>query len=155
MAKTDARFINGLEYAVAKLFAPVIAEGQSITCYVDEAMTPYPIHGNNIITHGSTGASYQEANTLSEQIATLSQRISIIEDILKQNGLFIEEQDTVLQMLNDIFSGDLVDDSDIPQDMDFFSMLDDVFSGDDINDPNNLTDDDVELFADFDQIFNT
>ena len=71
MAKTDARFIDGLEYAVAKLFAPAISEGQSITCYVDEAMTPYPIHGDNIITSSSTGASSQELNTLSERIAIL------------------------------------------------------------------------------------
>ena len=54
MAKTDTRFINGLEEAVAKLFAPIITEGQSVTCYVDEAMTPYFIQGDNIITSNNT-----------------------------------------------------------------------------------------------------
>ena len=79
MAKTDARFIDGLEDAVAKLFAPVIADGQSITCYVDEAMTPYPIHGDNIITSSSTGASSQELNT--QELNILSERIAILEGI--------------------------------------------------------------------------
>ena len=71
MAKTDVRFIDGLEDAVAKLFAPAISDGQIITCYIDEAMNPYPIHGDNIITSSSTGASSQELNTLSERIAIL------------------------------------------------------------------------------------
>ena len=34
------------------------------------------------------------------------------------------------------------------------TMLDDVFSGEDTSDPDSITDDDAELFGDFDDIFN-
>ncbi len=54
MSKPDTRFINGLENAVAQLFAPAISENQSVTCYVDEAMTPYYIHGDNIVHSSSS-----------------------------------------------------------------------------------------------------
>lgn len=44
MGKLDTRIIP-----VEDLFAPVIADGQVITCYIDEEMTPYAIQGDNII----------------------------------------------------------------------------------------------------------
>ena len=49
MTTLNAKFIHGLDQAVEKLFAPVLAEGQSITCYVGEDMTSYVIQGDNIV----------------------------------------------------------------------------------------------------------
>ena len=50
MTTLKSKFIHGLDEAVEKLFAPVISEGQSFTCYIDEDMTPYVIQGDNIIS---------------------------------------------------------------------------------------------------------
>jgi hypothetical protein len=50
MSKLNAKFILDLDEAVATLFAPAIAEGQSITCYIGEQMTPYIIQGENLPT---------------------------------------------------------------------------------------------------------
>ena len=50
MSKVDARLISGLDDVIAKLFAPSISEGQQITCYAGEEMTPYTIQGDNIPT---------------------------------------------------------------------------------------------------------
>ena len=102
---------------------------------------------------GSSAASSQEINILSQKLDTLSQRISAIEEALENNNISIEPQDDVVQMFDEVFSDDFVDDGDNPQDPEYIDMLDDVFSGDDTNDPDNISDDDTELFEDFDNIF--
>lgn len=43
MAKVHTRFIQGL----LDMFAPSIYEGQEITAYVGENISPYVIQGNN------------------------------------------------------------------------------------------------------------
>ena len=103
---------------------------------------------------GGTGASSQELQTLSNQINSLSLRISVIEQALKEHDITVETQDPVDEMLDEIFSDDFVDDSDNPQDPEYTELLDDVFSGNDTDDPDNITDNDAELFGDFDDIFN-
>ena len=103
---------------------------------------------------GGIGASSQELQTLSEQLNSLSLRISAIEDTLKEYDIPFEQQDPVDEMLDEVFSDDFVDDGDTPQDPEYTELLDDVFSGNDTDDPDNITDDDAELFGDFDDIFN-
>ena len=103
---------------------------------------------------GGTGISSQELKTISEQLNSLSLRISAIEETLKEHDIHIEQQDPVDEMLDEVFSDDFVDDGDNPQDPEYTELLDDVFSGDDTDDPDNITDDDAELFGDFDDIFN-
>ena len=103
---------------------------------------------------GGAGASSQELQILSEQLNSLSLRISAIEDTLEQNGISLEQLDAVEQMFDDVFSDDFVDDGNNPQDPEYTELLDDVFSGNDTDDPDNITDDDAELFGDFDDIFN-
>ena len=103
---------------------------------------------------GSSAIPSQELNSLSLKLDALSQRISAIEEALENNNISIEPQDDVVQMLDEVFSDDFVDDGDNPQDPEYIDMLDDVFSGDDTNDPDNISDDDTELFEDFDNIFN-
>ena len=103
---------------------------------------------------GGTGASSQEIQTLSEQLNSLSLRISAIEQTLKDYDIPIEVQDPIDEMLDEVFSDDFVDDGDNQQDPEYTELLDDVFSGDDTNDPDNITDDDAELFGDFNDIFN-
>ncbi len=102
---------------------------------------------------GST-ASSQELNTLSLKLDALLQRISAIEVALEEHNISIEPQDDVVQMLDDVFSDDFVDDGNNPQDPEYTELLDDVFSGEDTSDPDDITDDDAELFGDFDDIFN-
>ena len=80
---------------------------------------------------GGTGTSSQEIQALSEQLNSLSLRISAIEETLKEYDIPIESQDP-----------------------EYTELLDDVFSGNDTDDPDNITDDDAELFGNFDDIFN-
>ena len=103
---------------------------------------------------GGAGVSSQELQTLSEQLNSLSLRISAIEETLKEYDIPIESQDPVDEMLDEVFSDDFIDDGDNPQDPEYTELLDDVFSGNDTDDPDNITDDDAELFGDFDDIFN-
>lgn len=103
---------------------------------------------------GGSAASSQELNSLSLKLDALSQRISAIEEALEDNNISIESQDDVVQMLDDVFSDGFVDDDDNPQDPEYIELLDDVFSGKDTSDPDGITNDDAELFGDFDDIFN-
>ena len=101
-----------------------------------------------------SGAFSQELNALSSQLSALSQRISLIEEALQKNGIGIDtDDDPVEEMLDDVFAGNLSDD-DNPQDPEYTDLLDDVFSGNDLDYPDNISDDDAELFGDFDDIFN-
>ena len=78
-------------------------------------------------------------------VDALAERISTIEAILAEQGLLVNEQDEpVLQMLDDIFSGDFTDDEPL-LDTDFSTMLDDVFAG---------TDSDVPDDPEFDAFLN-
>ena len=63
MTALNTKFIHGLDEAVEKLFAPVLAEGQSITCYVGEEMTPYVIQGDNIL-YSQTATSTSSDHTI-------------------------------------------------------------------------------------------
>ena len=63
MTTLNTKFIHGLDQAVEKLFAPVLAEGQSITCYVGEEMTPYVIQGDNIL-YSQTATSTSSDHTI-------------------------------------------------------------------------------------------
>ena len=81
-------------------------------------------------------------------VEALTSRISAIENILIEQGLLVNEQDEpVIQMLDDIFSGDFVDDEPL-QDTDFTNMLDDVFAGNDSDIP-----DDPEFDAFLNDLF--
>ncbi len=103
---------------------------------------------------GGSGASSQELSTLLAKLSQLSQRIALIEEALQKNGISIDTVDnSVEEMLDDVFTGD-ISDEDNPQDPEYIELLDDVFSGNDTSDPDNITDDDAELFGDFDDIFN-
>ena len=63
MTTLNTKFIHGLDQALEKLFAPVLAEGQSITCYVGEEMTPYVIQGDNILS-SQTATSTSSDHTI-------------------------------------------------------------------------------------------
>lgn len=103
---------------------------------------------------GGSGASSQELSTLSAKLSALSQRITLIEEALQKNDIDVDTaENSVLQMFDDVFSGDLSDE-DNPQDPEYIDLLDDVFAGDDLDDPDNISDGDAELFGDFDDIFN-
>ena len=54
MSKIDAKMIDGLEDVVIKLFAPTINDGQSVSCYVGEEITPYTIQGDNVPNGGGS-----------------------------------------------------------------------------------------------------
>ena len=54
---------------------------------------------------GGTGASSQELQILSEQLNSLSLRISAIEETLKEHDISIELQDPVDEMLDDVGFG--------------------------------------------------
>ena len=103
---------------------------------------------------GNSAIPSQELNSLSLKLDALSQRISAIEEALENNNISIEPQDDVVQMFDEVFSDDFVDDGDNPQDPEYTKLLDDIFSDEDTSDPDDITDDDAELFGDFDDIFN-
>ena len=61
MPKTDSRFIRDL-FAP---FAPSIRDGQVITAYVDEPITPYVILGDNFSTlQGLVALLYDQFHSL-------------------------------------------------------------------------------------------
>lgn len=104
--------------------------------------------------NGGSGVSSQELNALSSQLSALSQRITLIEEALQEKGIDIDPAENAIEeMLDNVFAGDLSDD-DNPQDPEYIELLDDVFFGKDTSDPDGITDDDAELFGDFDDIFN-
>ena len=104
---------------------------------------------------GGYEVSNQQLNALSETLNLLSKRISAIEDALEANGISPENEETsVLNMLDDIFAGDLADDDDNTQEPEYIELLDNVFSGKDSDYPQYISGDDAELFGDFDYIFN-
>ena len=81
-------------------------------------------------------------------VETLASRISAIEEILTEQGLLVNEQDRqALQLLDEIFEGEFVDEEPL-QDPEFTSMLDDVFAGTDSDVP-----DDPEFDAFLDSLF--
>ena len=45
----DAKLIDNIEDVIKALFAPSILDGQSVTCYFGEEMTPFTVQADNII----------------------------------------------------------------------------------------------------------
>ncbi len=70
MAKLDTRIIP-----LDELFAPVISDGQIITCYLDEEMTPYAIQGDNInvVIDKSGSLSALNTNTKSSLVSAVNE----------------------------------------------------------------------------------
>lgn len=84
----------------------------------------------------------------SAAVDALASRISAIEEILTEQGLLVNEQDRqALQLLDEIFEEEFVDEEPL-QDPEFTSMLDDVFAGTDSDVP-----DDPEFDAFLDSLF--
>ena len=98
-----------------------------------------------------SGGSSQEQQELSNQLNSLAERISTIEQALIDHGILNDtHNDEVQEMLDDVFSGKDTEPV-IPQneqEAEVFNMLDDVFSGIDTD----IYED--EVTQDLDTIFN-
>lgn len=93
MSSIHPKFISGFDDKVAELLVPAISEGQVITAYIDEPISPYSILGENFFVPSTVGLPLHEVHSISNaEISAMSFSLS--------HQILFDRQDSITVSLN-------------------------------------------------------